>query len=147
MAEWKPTKPLEFVVASGAGGGTDNFARTIQSIITKNNLIEAARSSSSTRAAGPARRPSLRQAEQAGDPYKLIFGTNNAYLLPHVAKLAYKPEDLPPVAALALDEFLIWVKAERPTRTSGTSSRPRRQARRLKIGGSQSKDTDQTLVA
>ena len=41
QAEWKPTKPVEFVVTSGAGGGTDNFARTIQSIIAKNNLMEA----------------------------------------------------------------------------------------------------------
>ncbi|HYI73005.1 MAG TPA: tripartite tricarboxylate transporter substrate binding protein, partial [Skermanella sp.] len=41
QAEWKPTKPVEFVVTSGAGGGTDTFARTIQSIIAKNNLMEA----------------------------------------------------------------------------------------------------------
>ena len=41
QAEWKPTKPVEFVVTSGAGGGTDIFARTIQSIIAKNNLMEA----------------------------------------------------------------------------------------------------------
>ena len=37
---WQPTKPVEFVVTSGAGGGTDNFARMIQSIITKNKLID-----------------------------------------------------------------------------------------------------------
>ena len=37
---WQPTKPIEFVVTSGAGGGTDNFARIIQSIITKHKLIE-----------------------------------------------------------------------------------------------------------
>ena len=37
---WEPTKPIEFVVTSGAGGGTDNFARVIQSIITKHKLTE-----------------------------------------------------------------------------------------------------------
>ena len=41
QAEWKPTKPVEFVVTSGAGGGTDTFARTIQSIIAKNKLMDA----------------------------------------------------------------------------------------------------------
>ena len=49
----------------------------------------------------------------AGDPHKLTFGTNNAYLLPYVAKLAYKPGELTPVAAMALDEFLLWVNAQR----------------------------------
>ncbi|HET9024314.1 MAG TPA: tripartite tricarboxylate transporter substrate binding protein, partial [Burkholderiaceae bacterium] len=30
-ADWKPTKPVEFVVPSGPGGGTDQFARLVQS--------------------------------------------------------------------------------------------------------------------
>ncbi len=32
LAQWAPSKPVEFVVASGAGGGTDQFARIVQSI-------------------------------------------------------------------------------------------------------------------
>jgi putative tricarboxylic transport membrane protein len=32
-AAWQPTKPVEFVVTSSPGGGTDNFARVVQSII------------------------------------------------------------------------------------------------------------------
>ena len=39
QAAWTPEKPVEFVVTSGAGGGTDTFARTIQSIIIKNKLM------------------------------------------------------------------------------------------------------------
>ena len=38
-AAWSPEKPVEFVVTSGAGGGTDIFTRTIQSIIVKNKLM------------------------------------------------------------------------------------------------------------
>ena len=37
---WQPSKPIEFVVTSSPGGGTDNFTRMIQSIITKYKLIE-----------------------------------------------------------------------------------------------------------
>lgn len=55
--------------------------------------------------------------ENAGNPTKLIFGTNNAYLLPHVGKMAYSFQDLTPVAALALDEFIVWVKAHAPYQT------------------------------
>ena len=32
-AEWRPSKPIEFVATAGPGGGTDNLARTVQSII------------------------------------------------------------------------------------------------------------------
>ncbi|MFL4988776.1 MAG: tripartite tricarboxylate transporter substrate binding protein, partial [Microvirga sp.] len=39
-AEWKPVKPIEFIATAGPGGGTDNLARTIQSIITKHKLID-----------------------------------------------------------------------------------------------------------
>ena len=37
---WQPTKPIEFVVTSSPGGGTDNFTRMIQAIITKYKLID-----------------------------------------------------------------------------------------------------------
>ena len=33
LAEWKPSKPVEFVVTAGAGGGTDIFARAVQAAV------------------------------------------------------------------------------------------------------------------
>ena len=30
---WEPTKPVEFIVPAGAGGASDQMARTIQGII------------------------------------------------------------------------------------------------------------------
>src|ERR1035438_10437363 len=39
-AAWQPAKPIEFIATAGPGGGTDNFARAVQSIITKHKLIE-----------------------------------------------------------------------------------------------------------
>ena len=44
VAAWTPDKPVEFVVTAGAGGGTDTFARTIQSIIVKNKLMNVQKS-------------------------------------------------------------------------------------------------------
>ena len=40
LAEWTPERPVEFIVASGAGGGTDNFARTIQAALTRNDILD-----------------------------------------------------------------------------------------------------------
>jgi putative tricarboxylic transport membrane protein len=39
-AEWRPSKPIEFVATAGPGGGTDNLARTVQSIIVKYKLTD-----------------------------------------------------------------------------------------------------------
>ena len=38
---FEPQRPVEFVVTAGPGGGTDIFARTIQSIIAKYELMKA----------------------------------------------------------------------------------------------------------
>lgn len=78
----------------------------------------------------------------------MIFGTNNAYLLPYVAKLGYKFSDLTPVAALALDEFLLWVKGDAPyADAKAYIDAVKAKPMGFKMGGSQSKDTDQTLTS
>ena len=38
QADWKPQKPVEFVIMAGQGGGADRLARLIQSIIEKNDF-------------------------------------------------------------------------------------------------------------
>lgn len=146
-ADWAPTRPLEFVVASGAGGGTDNFARTIQSVIVKGEALKQP-IVVLNKGAGSGAEAFLYAKQNKGDPNKLIFGTNNVYLLPHVAKLAYKVEDLQPVAALALDEFLVWVKDDAPYKTvMDLVADAKANPGKIPFGGSQSKDTDETLVA
>lgn len=146
-AEWAPTRPVEFVVASGAGGGTDNFARTIQAVLTRDKIVERP-IVVLNKGGGSGAEAFLYARQNEGDPHKLIFGTNNVYLLPHVAKLAYTAEDLQPVAALALDEFLVWVKADSPYQTVMDLVNAAKEAPgTIPFGGSQSKDTDETLVA
>ena len=40
FAAWEPTKPVEFVVPAGTGGGADQMARLIQGIIVKHKLMK-----------------------------------------------------------------------------------------------------------
>jgi tripartite-type tricarboxylate transporter receptor subunit TctC len=37
---WEPTKPVEIVVAAGAGGASDQMARMMQAAVQKNNLMK-----------------------------------------------------------------------------------------------------------
>jgi len=146
-ADWAPERPVEFVVASGAGGGTDNFTRTIQAIITKHKLMDQPMVVLN-KGSGSGAEAFIYAKANAGDPHKLIFGTNNVYLLPHVAKLAYTVDDLQPIAALAVDEFLIWVKADSEYKDAKSLiEAAKANPGKIAFGGSQSKDTDETLVA
>ena len=40
QAAWEPTKPVEFVVPAGTGGGADQMARLIQGIVIKHKLMK-----------------------------------------------------------------------------------------------------------
>ena len=40
QAAWEPSKPVEFVVPAGTGGGADQMARLIQGIIVKHKLMK-----------------------------------------------------------------------------------------------------------
>ena len=146
-AAWQPTKPIEFVVTSGPGGGTDNFARIVQSIIAKHKLIEQP-VVVLNKGGGSGAEGYIYGKGAKGDAHKVIFGTNNAYLLPYVAKLGYKVSDLTPVAALALDEFQLWVKGDAPyADAKAYIEAVKAKPMGFKMGGSQSKDTDQTLTS
>ena len=39
-AAWQPTKPVEFVIPAGTGGGADLMARFVTAIIQKENLAQ-----------------------------------------------------------------------------------------------------------
>jgi tripartite-type tricarboxylate transporter receptor subunit TctC len=147
QADWKPTKPVEFVVTSSPGGGTDNFARVVQSIIAKHKLMEQP-VVVTNKGGGSGAEGFIYAKVATGDAHKLTFGTNNAYLLPYVAKLAYKADELTPVAAMALDEFLLWVNASSPHKDAKSYIEAvKAKPETFKMGGSQSKDTDQTLTS
>ncbi|MEP7058779.1 MAG: tripartite tricarboxylate transporter substrate binding protein, partial [Caldimonas sp.] len=39
-AAWEPTKPVEFVVPAGTGGGADQMARFLQGMVAKHSLMK-----------------------------------------------------------------------------------------------------------
>jgi putative tricarboxylic transport membrane protein len=146
-AAWAPTRPVEFIVTSGAGGGTDNFARVVQAIIIKHKFIDQP-IVVTNKGGGSGAEGFVYAKTQAKDPYKVTFGTNNAYLLPYVAKLGYKASELTPVATMAVDEFLLWVNAASPYKDAMSYiNAAKEKPGVLKASGSQSKDTDQTLTS
>ena len=145
-ADWQPSRPVEFVVASGAGGGTDIFARTVQSIILKYKLMSQA-TVVLNKGGGSGAEGFVYVKSATGDPHKLVFGTNNEWMLPLVAKVGWKYDELNPVAAMAFDEFLLWVRPGAPWKTaSDYIADAKKRPGDMRMGGSQSKDTDEILT-
>ena len=145
-ADWKPTKTVEFVVTSGPGGGTDQFARTIQAAITKNKLLDV-NVVVVNKGGGSGAEGFIYAKAAAGDAHKLVFGTSNEWVLPMVAKLAYAADDLKPVAAMVFDEFLLWVNPASPYRDAVSYiAAAKAKPGDMKMGGAQAKDVDQLLT-
>src|ERR1700724_2120832 len=146
-AAWQPVKPIEFIATAGPGGGTDNFARAVQAIVTKHKLIEQPIVVTNKGGGSGAEGYTYTKA-MAGDPYKIVFGTSNAWTQPMVSKVAYNYTDLTPIAAMVQDEFLLWVKQDAPYQNvldylQAVAAKPPGD---FKMGGAQSKDTDETLT-
>jgi putative tricarboxylic transport membrane protein len=146
QAEWKPTRPIEFIVAAGPGGGTDQFARLVQSVVQKHHLAPVSIIVSNK--GGGAGTEAFVYGKAAGnDAHKVVFATNNEWLMPLVTKVGYKFDDLTPVAAMAVDEFLLWVNADSPIKDAkGLIQAAKEKGGAFKMGGSQAKDTDHILT-
>ena len=142
---WAPTRPVEFVVAAGPGGGSDQLARTVQSIIQKYRLFDSP-VIVTNKGGGSGSEAFVYAKGAAGDPHKLVFATNNVWLLPLATAVGYTVSDLRPVAAVAVDEFLLWVNASAPYRDVAGFLDAARGTTRLAMAGTQAKDTDQVLV-
>jgi tripartite-type tricarboxylate transporter receptor subunit TctC len=133
-------------VAAGAGGGTDQFARIVQSIVQKHALISAP-VIVTNKGGGSGSEAFVYGKGAVGDPHKLIFGTNNVWLLPLGTAVGYALSDLRPLATVAVDEFVLWVPAASPHRdVASFLAAARAENGRTTVAGTQSKDTDQVLV-
>jgi len=145
-ADWKPNRPVEFIVTAGPGGGTDQFARVVQAVVQKYKLMPVP--VVVTNKSGGAGTEGLIAAKSAkGDPNKLVFSTNLAYLMPMITKVGYSIDDVTPVAIMAADEFILWSNAEGPYKSAkDLIAAARAKNGSFKMGGAQSKDTDHILT-
>ena len=146
-ATWQPTKNVEFVVPAGTGGGADQMARLIQGIITKNNLMKT--SMVVVNKGGGAGAEGFLEIKNAkGDPHKIVITLSNMFTTPLATGVPFSWKDMTPVAMLSLDEFVLWVNAETPYKTTQEyMAAVKASGGKLKMGGTGSKQEDQIITA
>src|SRR5262249_8291484 len=104
---WEPQKPVEIVVAAGAGGASDQMARMMQSAIQKNQLMKQPMVVS-LKGGDSGGEALLYMKSSAGDPHKVLIAYSLIYMLPLSAKVPFNWRELTPVSVLAFDQFVLW---------------------------------------
>ena len=146
-AVWQPTKNVEFVVPAGTGGGADQMARLIQGIITKNNLMKTSMIVVN-KSGGAGAEGFLELKNAKADPHKIIITLSNMFTTPLATGVPFSWKDMTPVAMLALDEFVLWVNADSPYKTTQDYIAAVKASNgKLKMGGTGSKQEDQIITA
>lgn len=144
---WEPTRNVEIIVPAGAGGASDQMARTIQSIIIKHKLMN--QSTLVINKGGASGGEGIMDTKaSAGNPHKLMVAFSAIYTLPIAVKLPFNWRDLNPVAMIAKDEFILWTHADAPYKTAkdyldAVKAEPPGS---FKMGGTGAKREDQIIT-
>ncbi len=144
---WEPSKPVEFVVPAGTGGGADQMARLIQGIVVKHKLMKESMVVVN-KSGGAGAEGFLAVKEAKGDPHKLIITLSNLFTTPMATGVPFNWKDMTPVSMMALDQFVLWVNAESPYKTAKEYIAAVKAAgpNKFKMGGTGSKQEDQILT-
>ena len=127
---WEPSKPIEFVIPAGTGGGADQMARLIAGISDKHKLAPRA-FIVVNKSGGAGAEGFLHVKEKKGDAHTIIITLSNLFTTPLATGTPFSWRDFTPVARMALDRFILWVNAEKPG---------------MKMGGTGSKQEDQIIT-
>ncbi len=146
-AAWEPTKPVEFVVPAGTGGGADQMARLIQGIIVKHKLMKQSMIVVN-KSGGAGAEGFLSVKESKADPHKIIITLSNLFTTPMATGVPFNWKDMTPVSMMALDQFVLWVNAETPYKTAKEYIDAVKAAgpSKMKMGGTGSKQEDQIIT-
>src|SRR5436190_12898612 len=147
LAAWEPTKTVEFIVPAGTGGGADQMARLVQSIIAKHNLMKQPMVVVN-KAGGAGAEGFLDVKGAKGDPHKIIITLSNLFTTPLATGVPFSWKDLTPVSMMALDQFVLWVNADTPYKTAKEYLDAVKAAgpNKMKMGGTGSKQEDQIIT-
>jgi putative tricarboxylic transport membrane protein len=146
-AGWEPTKPVEFVVPAGTGGGADQMARFLQGVVAKNKLM-AQPIVVVNKSGGAGAEGFLDVKGDKGNPHKIVITLSNLFTTPLATGVPFNWRDMTPVAMLALDQFVLWVNEDSPHKTAKAYFEAVKAApdKTFKMGGTGSKQEDQIVT-
>lgn len=144
---WEPTKTVEFIVPAGTGGGADQMARMIQGVVQKHNLMDQSMVVIN-RSGGAGAEGFMDVVGDKGNEHKIIITLSNLFTTPLATGVPFSWKDMTPVSMLALDNFILWVKADAPYKTAQEYiEASKADGSKFAMGGTGSKQEDQIITA
>jgi tripartite-type tricarboxylate transporter receptor subunit TctC len=139
----QPTRPVEFVISTAPGGGSDIYARFMQGIMEKNKLTP--QPVTPVNKEGGAGAVAFQYVfEKKGDMHYIMITLNSFFTTLIVQKLPYQATDFTPIANLALDPFYLWVNQESPWKTAQDFIAAARD-NEITVSGTGSKQEDEIM--
>jgi putative tricarboxylic transport membrane protein len=116
VAQTFPSKPIELVSPTGAGGGSDLVARMVAEIVAKERLLPQPMVVVNKPGGGGAIGISY-AAGRRGDPYTIVLATNQLLTVPVRTGLDVGLDKFQPLGAIGIDLNSIAVREDSPYRT------------------------------
>jgi putative tricarboxylic transport membrane protein len=139
----QPTRPVEFVISTGPGGGSDIYARFMLGVIEEQKLspqpVQAVNKEGGSGAVA-----FTYVYEKTGDMHYIMITLNSFWTTIITQKLPYKSTDFTPVANLALDPFYLWVNEDSPIKTAQDFVNAAKE-REIVVSGTGSKQEDEVM--
>jgi putative tricarboxylic transport membrane protein len=111
---FKPSRPIEFVVHTGPGGGNDVLARAIVSIAEKEKLLPV-RMQVVNKTGGGGLTAMAYMVEKKGETHTIALFSNTWFTGPAMRSEAkYTMKDLTPIARLVVEPAVVVVKSDAP---------------------------------
>jgi putative tricarboxylic transport membrane protein len=145
-AAWEPTKPVEFNVPAGTGGGADIMARFVSPLFQKNKITDKP-FIVTNRSGGAGAEGFLHVKGKAGDDHTIVITLDNLFTTPLATGIPFNWKDLTPISRLALDYFILWVNAESPYKTAKEYlDAVKKEPGKFKMAGTGTKQEDQIVT-
>lgn len=139
----QPTHPVEFVISTAPGGGSDVYARIWQGVIETQHL--------SPQPVQPLNKEGASGAvaftyvfDHKGDMHYIMVTLNSFFTTIITQKLPYKATDFTPIANMALDPFFLWVNDDSPWKTAQDFINAAKESS-LTVAGTGAKQEDEAL--
>ena len=106
---WEPTKPVDFVIMAGAGGGADQIARFLQSVAEKHDFTN--RQLVPNNKGGGSGAEALIALNTTSDPDHTILVTLNSFFTTPLRQpnLGIDVMTFTPIEMMGVDPFVLWV--------------------------------------
>ena len=148
-----PSRPVEWTIPAGTGGGADLQARFMAPLVSQHKLSPQP-FVPVNRSAGAGAQAFIYMIDKGGDPHQILITLDNLFFTPLNQELKmpdgtrFEWRDLTPIARLLLDNFILWVPADAPYKTLADFEKAAKAAPKgsIKMAGTGSRQEDEIIM-